>query len=135
MSWVAGVHFYLYFASAADAAIAKQELENFIYQEKHLERFLRVELLEGNTVTIQEVDNEIFDMEGIAMEIQNFCKQKFQQNLQGAGRKKTAMAATISTKCLMEKSNLKMETGCWIIRSKSSDNSGRLPRSLRKRLK
>ena len=78
MSWVAGVHFYLYFASAADAAIAKQELENFIYQEKHLERFLRVELLEGNTITIQEVDNEIFDMEGIAMEIQNFCKQKFQ---------------------------------------------------------
>ena len=42
MSWVAGVHFYLYFASAADAAIAKQELENFIYQEKHLERFLLV---------------------------------------------------------------------------------------------
>ena len=84
MSWVACVHFYLHFASAADAAIAKQELENFIYQEKHLERFLRVELQEGNTVTIQEVDNEIFDMEGIAMEIQNFSKQKFRQNLQGS---------------------------------------------------
>ena len=84
MSWVAGVHFYLYFASAADAAIAKQELENFIYQEKHLERFLLVELQGGNTVTIQDVDNEIFDMEDIAMEIQNFCKQKFQQNLQGS---------------------------------------------------
>ena len=84
MSWVAGVHFYLYFASAADAAIAKQELENFIYQEKHLERFLLVELLGGNTETIQDVDNEIFDMEDIAMEIQNFCKQKFQQNLQGS---------------------------------------------------
>ena len=84
MSWVACVHFYLHFASAADAAIAKQELENFIYQEKHLERFLRVEHLEGNTVTIQEVDNEIFDMEGIAMEIQNFSKQKFRQNLQGS---------------------------------------------------
>ena len=84
MSWVACVHFYLYFTSAADAAIAKQELENFIYQEKHLERFLLVELLKGNTVTIQDVDNEIFDMEDIAMEIQNFCKQKFQQNLQGS---------------------------------------------------
>lgn len=84
MSWVACVHFYLHFASAADAAIAKQELENFIYQEKHLERFLLVELQGGNTVTIQDVDNEIFDMEDIAMEIQNFCKQKFQQNLQGS---------------------------------------------------
>ena len=78
MSWVASVRFYLYFDTAADAAIAKQELENFIYQEKRLERFLLVELQEGNTVTIQEVDHEIFDMEGIAMEIQNFCKQKFQ---------------------------------------------------------
>ena len=62
MSWVACVHFYLYFASAADAAIAKQELENFIYQEKHLERFLLVELLGGNTETIQDVDNEILPL-------------------------------------------------------------------------
>ena len=111
MSWVAGVHFYLYFASAADAAIAKQELENFIYQEKHLERFLRVELLEGNTITIQEVDNEIFDMEGIAMEIQNFCKQKFQQNLQGSWQEENCDGSHYINEMIDGK--IESETGEW----------------------
>lgn len=113
MSWVAGVHFYLYFASAADAAIAKQELENFIYQEKHLERFLLVELLGGNTETIQDVDNEIFDMEDIAMEIQNFCKQKFQQDLQGSWQEENRDGSHYINEMLDEK--VESENGGWLL--------------------
>lgn len=113
MSWVAGVHFYLYFATAADAAIAKQELENFIYQEKHLERFLLVELLKGNTVTIQEVDNEIFDMEGIAMEIQNFCKQKFQQDLQGSWQEENRDGSHYINEMIDGK--IESENGEWLL--------------------
>ena len=113
MSWVACVHFYLHFASAADAAIAKQELENFIYQEKHLERFLRVEHLEGNTVTIQEVDNEIFDMEGIAMEIQNFSKQKFRQNLQGSWQEENRDVSHYINEMIDGK--IEAENGEWLL--------------------
>ena len=113
MSWVAGVHFYLYFASAADAAIAKQELENFIYQEKHLERFLLVELLGGNTETIQDVDNEIFDMEDIAMEIQNFCKQKFQQDLQGSWQEENRDVSHYINEMIDGK--IESENGEWLL--------------------
>lgn len=111
MSWVASVRFYLYFATAADAAIAKQALENFIYQEKRLERFLLAELQEYNTVTIQEVDHEIFDMEGIAMEIQNFCKQKFQQNLQGGWQEENRDISHYINEMIDGK--IESETGEW----------------------
>lgn len=113
MSWFAGVHLYLYFATAADAAIAKQELENFIYQEKHLKRFLLVELQGGNTVTIQEVDNEIFDMEGIAMDIQNFCKQKFRQNLQGSWQEENRDSSHYINEMIDGK--IESENGDWLL--------------------
>ena len=96
MSWVACVHFYLHFASAADAAIAKQELENFIYQEKHLERFLRVE-----------------HMEGIAMEIQNFSKQKFRQNLQGSWQEENRDVSHYINEMIDGK--IESENGEWLL--------------------
>ena len=83
MNWITSIHLYLHFPNAAQTKIAKRELENFIYEKKHLAHSLQVESQYDNTVTIHENNNEIFDMENIVSEIQNFCKHKFQQNLQG----------------------------------------------------
>ena len=113
MSWVAGIHLYLHFATVVEAGIAKSELENFIYQEKHLERFLQVKSQGGNTVTIQEVDNEIFDMESIATEIQNFCKQKFQQNLQGRWQEENRDGNHYVNE--MIDGNIESENGDWLL--------------------
>lgn len=113
MSWVAGIHLYLHFATVVEAGIAKSELENFIYQEKHLERFLQVKFQGGNTVTIQEVDNEIFDMESIATEIQNFCKQKFLQNLQGSWQEENRDGNHYVNE--MIDGNVESENGDWLL--------------------
>lgn len=113
MSWIACVHLYLPFPDKASGEVAKSKLETFIYEALELKEFLLIELQKDYSITIQEINNELYDFESKVEKIQNFCRKEFQKNLEGVWQNQDRDGDICNNEIIDGK--IETEHGVWLL--------------------